>query len=157
MKKKIYIAYGSNMSMEQMATRCPEATLLGYGIIKDYELLFKGSKTGSYATIEKKKGAKVPVWVWSISERDERNLDRYEGCPRFYYKRSIEVYTEEGTTEGLVYIMHEEREHGVPSMAYYKVLYDGYIFAGFNLSILRRGYIKSYEATMQKHRDELFY
>ena len=38
--KKIYIAYGSNMDLFQMARRCPNARLLGTGEIKDYQILF---------------------------------------------------------------------------------------------------------------------
>jgi hypothetical protein len=40
-----------------MAVRCPGARRIGTGGIDGYELLFKGSKTGAYLTIEKKKGA----------------------------------------------------------------------------------------------------
>ena len=29
MKKRYYIAYGSNLNVEQMALRCPHATILG--------------------------------------------------------------------------------------------------------------------------------
>ncbi len=54
--KKLYIAYGSNMDEEQMAFRCPTATLVGTAIVEGYELIFKGSRTGSYATIEPKEG-----------------------------------------------------------------------------------------------------
>ena len=90
-KDRYYLAYGSNLSVEQMAFRCPDAVYVGYSFIKDYELLFKGSKTGSYLTIEKKEGSCVPVVIWRISEADEKNLDRYEGCPHFYYKKMMKV------------------------------------------------------------------
>ena len=48
-----------------MRFRCPTARVIGTAVIEDYELLFKGSKSGSYLTIELKEGAKVPVAVWS--------------------------------------------------------------------------------------------
>lgn len=94
MKRKLYIAYGSNMDTEQMALRCPSARFIGISEINGYELLFKGSKTGSYATIEKKEDEKVPVVVWEIMERDEKRLDWYEGFPLFYYKEDISVSME---------------------------------------------------------------
>ncbi|KXB93081.1 hypothetical protein HMPREF3191_00621 [Veillonellaceae bacterium DNF00626] len=81
MKQRIYIAYGSNMSEVQMTRRCPDAVLSGTGRIWGYELLFKGSLTGCYATIEKKADAFVPVVFWRISPADERRLDAYEGFP----------------------------------------------------------------------------
>lgn len=74
-----------------MRRRCPDAELVGAGIVKDYELLFKGSGSGSYATIEEKARDKVPVLVWRISASDEEALDRYEGFPTFYYKTQLPV------------------------------------------------------------------
>lgn len=139
MNKKIYIAYGSNMSEAQMAQRCPDATLAGTGQVNGYELLFKGSLTGCYATIEKKADAFVPVVLWRISAADERRLDAYEGFPRFYYKKEVEVETDDGTIRGLVYIMHEDRCFGIPETWYYQNMERDYRKFGFNLSILRRG------------------
>ena len=52
-EKRYYIAYGSNLNVGQMRMRCPHATILGTANLKGWELLFKGSKTGSYLTIEK--------------------------------------------------------------------------------------------------------
>ena len=77
--KRYYIAYGSNLNVKQMKMRCPGATILGTTKLKNYELLFKGSKTGSYLTIEKKEGSTVPVVIWEVTERDEKYIDRYEG------------------------------------------------------------------------------
>lgn len=79
MEKRYYIAYGSNLNLRQMKMRCPTAKVMGTSVIKDYELLFKGSLTGAYLTIEPKKGSEVPVAVWIVTETDEEALDRYEG------------------------------------------------------------------------------
>ena len=91
MEKKYYLAYGSNLNMRQMSRRCPTAKPLGTATLEGWTLLFKGSKSGSYLTIEPKEGASVPVGVWEISERDEGYLDVYEGYPNFYYKKELEV------------------------------------------------------------------
>ena len=80
--KRYYIAYGSNLNIPQMRVRCPGARIIGTSVIPDYELLFKGSKTGSYLTIEPKAGASVPVAAWEVSEDDELALDHYEGYVR---------------------------------------------------------------------------
>ena len=89
--KRYYIAYGSNLNVRQMKYRCPTSKIVGTAIIKDYELLYKGSKTGSYLTIEKKKGSLVPVVVWEVTAADEHSLDIYEGCPNFYYKENMKI------------------------------------------------------------------
>ena len=52
MKQSIYIGDVNNMKEVQMARRCPDAVLSGTGRIRGYELLFNGSLTGCYATIE---------------------------------------------------------------------------------------------------------
>ena len=139
MKQSIYIAYGSNMSEVQMARRCPDAVLSGTGRIRGYELLFKGSLTGCYATIEKKADAFVPVVFWCISPADERRLDAYEGFPRFYYKKEVDVETDDGILSGLVYIMHEDRRFGIPEDWYYQNMERDYRKFGFDLSVLRAG------------------
>ena len=41
MNKKFYIAYGSNLSVEQMAYRAPDAELIGKAVLRDWRLLFK--------------------------------------------------------------------------------------------------------------------
>lgn len=83
-RKKYYIAYGSNLSVEQMVCRYPDVKVIGTAVIEDYALLFKGC-----ATIEQREGKKVPVLIWEISPSDEKNLDRYEGYPNFYYKKDL--------------------------------------------------------------------
>ena len=136
--KKYYIAYGSNMDERQMAVRCRDAVLTGTGFIQGYELLFKGSLTGCYATIEPKEQSRVPVTVWTISKADEKRLDRYEGFPTFYYKKDIEVHMKDGTITGLVYIMHEDRHCGVPFPWYYEQMDRDYRKFGFDRSILKK-------------------
>lgn len=72
--KRLYIAYGSNLNVRQMKTRCPNAKILGTAKLKGWELLFKGSKSGSYLTIEKKENAIVPVVIWEVDKTDEKHL-----------------------------------------------------------------------------------
>ena len=59
MTKWLYIAYGSNLNLRQMAMRCPTAQLVGTGEVRDYELQFKGAPYGAFATICAKEGAAV--------------------------------------------------------------------------------------------------
>ena len=146
MKGKIYIAYGSNMDFPQMEARCPDAIFLGAGILQNWRLMFKCSKTGSYATIEKERGCVTPVLLWRVREADELRLDRYEGFPNFYYKRTITVANvaavnaswvpKNGKCKGMAYIMHEERVLGLPSHSYYGVLANAYRLFGFDMNIL---------------------
>lgn len=148
---KYYLAYGSNLNVRQMRFRCPTAIVVGKGVIKGYRLLFKGSKTGSYLTIEKAKGYEVPVAVWKVDEPCEKALDRYEGYPSFYYKKEIEIdyisikKKEPRRCKAFVYIMHEERELGIPSSGYVEVCLEGYRTFGFNPILIEEAIIKSME------------
>ena len=144
MKRKYDIAYGSNLNTEQMRFRCLQAEIIGTSEIKDYELLFKGSQTGYYLTIEKKKGGSVPVAVWATTAVDEAALDRYEGFPNFYYKAEMELPVKSIRTGKVqnrkcyVYIMHEDRQLGSPSEFYVCTCLDGYRDFGFDKDILMR-------------------
>ena len=84
--KKYYIAYGSNLSVEQMAHRCPDARIAGQAVLAGWELLFRGC-----ATIAPNPKKNTPVLVWEISERDEKNLDTYEGYPTYYRKEELNI------------------------------------------------------------------
>lgn len=141
--RKYYIAYGSNMDEEQMAYRCPDAELIGPSEVEGYELLFKGSLTGAYATIEPKKDSIVPVLIWEISEKDEEHLDRYEGYPNFYDKKMLKVMVNGRELEAMVYIMDERRQLGQPTDHYYRVLDRAYRKYGFDKGILMKAFLKS--------------
>ena len=150
MGKRYYIAYGSNLNVRQMQMRCPGARIIGTSEIKDYHLLFKGSMTGSYLTIEPEEGATVPVAVWSVTKEDEQALDRYEGCPNFYYKKEMTLSIK-GIRTGkirkrkvFVYIMHEERSFGIPTSFYMRTCVDGYRYFGFNINVLMEAYSYSH-------------
>lgn len=146
MKKRYYLAYGSNLNISQMGYRCPQAKIVGTAVIKDYRLMFKGSQTGSYLTIEPEKGMEVPVAVWEVTPDDEARLDRYEGYPRFYYKKemTLEVTGIRGgrakKRKAFVYIMHEDRSLGVPSRFYIETCREGYEDFGFDENILADAY-----------------
>jgi len=146
MQKKYYLAYGSNLNRNQMRMRCPGAKPLGTAVIEDYRLLFKGSKTGAYLTIEPAAGHYVPVAVWQVTESDEKALDRYEGYPTFYYKADLKI-TYKGiisnqvrTCRAFVYIMHEDRSIGIPSTYYVSTCAQGYLDFDFDDGLLMEAY-----------------
>lgn len=160
MKKRYYIAYGSNLNILQMRMRCPQSRIVGTGELKDWRLLFKGSRTGSYLTIEREKGFTVPVAVWEVTPEDEQRLDRYEGFPAFYYKKEMCISVK-GIRTGkvrlrpvFVYIMHEERPLGIPSNGYVYTCLEGYLDFGFNTKILADARDYSKEAVCNESRNQ---
>jgi len=138
MNKTFYLAYGSNLNLEQMAHRCPTAKPVGPVVLKDYQLLFRGGHGGAVATVEPFKGKSVPCLLWEITPADEAALDRYEGFPFLYRKENIKVQLGKKNIETMVYIMNEGRPLGTPSCYYYSVILDGYKSAGLDTVILKQ-------------------
>lgn len=126
MATKLYVAYGSNLNLAQMARRCPTAKVVGIGVLKDYQLTFR-----RVATIEKKKGAETPVGVWEITKTDEQALDIYEGYPHLYRKETVSVELKDRTVEAMVYIMNSG-EPELPMEFYYHTILEGYDDVGIN-------------------------
>lgn len=159
-----YVAYGSNLSVEQMAIRCPDATIIGTGKIRDYKLVFR-----FHADIEKSKGSYVPVLVWKISEVDEKRLDIYEGVSSgYYHQEEVKVLMDQkenskqdnntgsnvaggedsngGDVAGsnaseitaMVYVMNEQTGTELPDAYYLQIIKDGYTQFGFDKSVLEK-------------------
>ena len=152
--KRYYLAYGSNLYTPQMRYRCPSARLMGTAVIENYKLMFKKSKTGSYLTVEPKQGAEVPVAVWQLTTEGERSIDRYEGYPKYYYKKEFQV-TVTGIKTGkkrertaFAYILDENRPSGVPSMSYVMTCLWGYRNFGFDSKQLLHAIDESKKETM---------
>lgn len=132
-----YIAYGSNLSVEQMQWRCPDAYIVGYADLEGWRLSF-----GRHATIEPCEGASTPVLIWSVSKSDEKALDRYEGYPKYYHKAYLNVDIQEiGGTDSfgavaMVYIMADIQKSGRPMKSYVDTIREGYRRFGFDEKIL---------------------
>ena len=146
--KRYYIAYGSNLSVEQMRRRTPDAKIVGTSVLKGWQLLFR-----CCATIRENPDYDTPVLVWDISERDEANLDDYEGFPNLYYKKELPVTVtsldggKPVNVTAMVYIMTERKCLTIlPSKAYYNVLDTGYAMFGFDKRILRQALMDSMDA-----------
>lgn len=146
MNSKLYLAYGSNLNLEQMVNRCPTAKVVGTSQINNHRLLFRGAHAGAVATIEPFKEDNVPVLVWEITPADEAALDRYEGWPFLYRKETVKVKLNGKTVNAMVYIMNDGRPLGQPSCHYYSTILEGYKSAGFDVDILRKATTDSAES-----------
>ena len=144
--KSYYLAYGSNLNLEQMSARCPTAKPVGTARLKGWRLSFKGSKTGSYLTIDRCPNGEVPVAVWEVHDTDVRSLDRYEGYPEFYDRHGMTVHFTDLKTGKLkvvhafVYIMTGDRPTGIPTNRYLTTCLQGYGDFGFNRNYLLSAY-----------------
>lgn len=144
---RLYLAYGSNLSIEQMIYRCPDAVYVGTAELKDMCLSFKGN---GYLTVDPCEGETVPVLVWRVSAEDEKNLDRYEGYPRAYDKvdtfvtvKNMVDGAEIGEELAFYYKMFEGAQYRRPSKLYWDVCMGGYRHFGFDPEFLFDAYDRS--------------
>lgn len=122
---RIYLAYGSNMNIEQMAYRCPKAKLLGTAVLENYRLMFR-RKRRPVATIEKESGCTVPVVLWEITDECEESLDEYEGYPFLYTKIDVSLQFKGKQVTAMAYVMVPGHELGAPHEDYYYTILKGY-------------------------------
>ena len=122
---RIYLAYGSNMNIEQMEYRCPKAKLLGKAVIENWRLMFR-RKRRPVATIEKETGCSVPVVLWEITDECEESLDSYEGYPFLYTKIDIDLIFNGKPVTAMAYVMTPGHELGEPHDDYYNTILQGY-------------------------------
>ena len=128
--KRLYIAYGSNINLEQMAHRCPNSKIVSKEMLKGYELEFRG-----VATIVPNDKSEVPILIWEIDGRDEHSLDRYEGFPNLYRKELFEIEVDGEKKECMAYLMNKGQIS--PPTSYYYVINQGYEANGMDTSYLR--------------------
>ena len=128
MSEQLYFAYGSNMNMDQMAFRCPDASVVGVVRVDDYRLTFCGSGYAGVATILPQAGSHVDGVLWRISAADEKHLDFYEGYPRLYGKEPVEVIDSSGQRMTVMaYTMNSPYKEcpTPPSQGYLRGILDG--------------------------------
>ncbi len=132
MKRKYYIAYGSNLCVDQMLHRCPDAIVIGSATIKDYKLTFRGNSRSGVANIEPSKGDSVQVGIWAVSQADEMHLDIYEGYPHLYTKQFFNIKIRGRVVEAMAYVMTPGHRIEAPSRYYLGVIHEGYLDFGFD-------------------------
>ena len=77
--RKLYFAFGSNLSKERLSFSCPSAELNTVARLDNYKLSFFGYSTrwhGAGASIELSAGDHCWGTVWSISEEELVALDK---------------------------------------------------------------------------------
>jgi|TARA_B110000263_G_scaffold190339_1_gene168090 hypothetical protein len=125
--KSYYLAYGSNLNVEQMTNRCPGAKRVGSFYLNGYRLVFRG-----VADFEKDTDSKLALGLWEITEKDEKALDRYEGVNRGHYRKILWLIDfNEVKYKALIYKMNSDSV-GSPDEYYKDTIEEG--FNNFNLN-----------------------
>lgn len=131
----LYVAYGSNMNLGQMAYRCPKSKVVKNGKLIGWKLVFN-----FHADVIETENVndEVPVVIWDVHKKDWDMLDMYEGYPDYYIKRNVEVVADDGeVVEAIVYVMANDKKGIYPPMEnYFKSIEDGYISNGIDVRCL---------------------
>ena len=92
-ERKVYFAYGSNMSVRRLRKRVRSATPIGVGRLGDHELRFQKKSTDGSAKgdIPRSDGRRVLGVLFEIDAGEEEELDRFEGLGKGYRKRDVRV------------------------------------------------------------------
>ncbi len=139
--ERLYFAYGSNINLDQMARRCPNAEAVATVTLNGYRLLFRGSfPDNGVATIAPDPTKQVKGLLWKLTPECEQSLDRYEGFPYLYGKEDVTVMDKDGNAYTVMaYIMTREYDlqPSYPSVPYYTGIARGYEQNGLPLKGLR--------------------
>lgn len=121
-----YFAYGSNLCVQQMARRCPNAVDPRPAVLSDHDWLINER---GVATVEPLAGNEVHGVVWQLSDHDLAVLDSAEGVPVRYRRDRLTVHTGDGSEPAWVYIDHRVTP-GPPRPGYLPKIIDGAIHHG---------------------------
>ncbi|MBV8786814.1 MAG: poly-gamma-glutamate hydrolase family protein [Mycobacterium sp.] len=116
-----YFAYGSNLCVQQMAQRCPDAADPRPAVLSDHDWLINQR---GVATVEPVAGNQVHGVLWQISDGDLATLDSAEGVPVRYRRDELTVLTDDGPRPAWVYIDHRVTP-GPPRPGYLPTIING--------------------------------
>ena len=106
----------------------------------DWRLVFKG-----VADIERKKGSKVYLGLYSITSYCENSLDYYEDFPELYIKKYISQIIQGRKIEFMFYTMKVGFNYSVPTRKYFKAIKEGYENWRLDKNILLKSALHSIE------------
>lgn len=124
----MYFAYGSNLNQAQMKTRCPASRFLGIAFLGGYRFVYDGfsvSWDGAVGNIVLSEADGVWGALYDLTERDRLALDAFEGYPRSYERREVDVKDREGRLHRAVTYARTGRAIGKPHPDYEKIVLDG--------------------------------
>ena len=97
----LYFAYGSNISAEAMARRCPRSKPLGLARLAGHRLVVMRE---GWLTAARDPRSNVHGVLWDLALSDIRALDRYEGLPQRLYAKVVQpVVARGGAKRALAY------------------------------------------------------
>lgn len=124
----LYFAFASNMNQAQMKRWCPASRFLKTAVLEGFRFVYDGfSVTWDGAVANIVKSERDHVWgaLYEITERDRLTLDAFEGYPRSYDHRDVDVKDREGHVYRAMTYFRTGRALGQPNPDYERIVIDG--------------------------------
>ena len=124
----LYFAYASNMNHAQMKERCPGGRFLRPVVLQGHRFVYDGysvNRQGATANIIKSEVDRVRGALFEITEKDRLALDSYEGYPKDYDRKIVDVKDAEGNAYAAMTYFRPVRALGKPHPDYEKVILAG--------------------------------
>jgi hypothetical protein len=97
----LYFAYGSNMSVEAMARRCPRSKALGQARLERHRLAVMRE---GWLTAQRDARSAVHGVLWDLALSDVATLDRHEGLAAGLYAKLVQpIIARRGPRQAMVY------------------------------------------------------
>ena len=97
---RLYFAYGSNLSLTQMKSRCPSSTYHSFGFLPNYKWIIGERGYANVVRTAPEEQCEVFGMLYTLEISDEENLDIAEGVPYAYYKRELAIIVATKDDEG---------------------------------------------------------
>ena len=126
-----YFAYGANLHKAQMKSLCPRsapvctARLVGYRLMIALPAASPTNQPG-WATVTPEAGAEAPGALFRLHADDLPALDHFEDYPALYGREEVEIQTEDGPHQAMLYIMRHPLQAARPAAHYVETLKQGY-------------------------------
>jgi len=124
----LYFAYASNMNFIQMKRWCPGSRFRKTVFLERQRFVYDGySETWDGAVGNLVGADRERVWgaLYEITEKDRLSLDAFEGYPRTYDRKEVDVKDTKGNVYRAMTYARAGRAAGKPHPDYEKVVLDG--------------------------------
>lgn len=134
-----YFSYGSNVNFKRISARAPNAKFAYVARLNGYRLVFREPNIPfrqAFASIEKSDlpDDYVLGLVYKVSKLEQEKLEFFEGVSdehdEAYEPLRVSVADIAGSpgdkVEVITYVLSEDREEGIPTDAYVKLIYKGF-------------------------------
>ena len=123
-----YFAYASNLNLAQMKRWCPASRFFKTVLLEGHRFVYDGFSVtwdGAVGNIVKAEAEGVWGALYDITESDRLTLDAFEGYPRAYDRKDVEVKDRDGNVYRAVTYFRTGRGLGKPHPDYEKVVLEG--------------------------------